>query len=287
MKGMRMRFPGIGRFAVAWVTGLLLVGATAALRAAPAVSWEPHGAGVYAVRGTTSTISLTLTASDHLPAVDFRVSPSLARILSVAPRALPGIPKGTPINLTLTIAPPASTALGPVEGAIQVRNASDPRRNYGTTLGVRVVIDPFSLPPDPGEPGTRTLEGFDINGDGVRDDVERYIAYAYPEFSQEPTRLALAQYVIPLSQALVDASDEDKAMKHWKAIQRSRECLNYLHGIDGARRARDLLRPIFLNTSARSRAYLEWDAQIGGHVLTISTVDLPSSCDVDPNGGAL
>ena len=32
------------------------------------------------------------------------------------------------------------------------------------------------LPPDPGEAGKRTIEGIDSDGDGVRDDVQRFIA---------------------------------------------------------------------------------------------------------------
>lgn len=44
---------------------------------------------------------------------------------------------------------------------------------------VVIHIDPFLLPPDPGELGKLTLEGIDSDGDGVRDDVQRWIAITH------------------------------------------------------------------------------------------------------------
>ena len=48
------------------------------------------------------------------------------------------------------------------------------------------------LPPDPGAAGKTTLQGVDSDGDGVRDDVQRYIALTYP--NSEKTRATLTQY---------------------------------------------------------------------------------------------
>src|SRR5216683_231714 len=38
----------------------------------------------------------------------------------------------------------------------------------------------ITLPPDPGAAGKATLQGIDSDGDGVRDDIQRYIALTYP-----------------------------------------------------------------------------------------------------------
>ena len=45
------------------------------------------------------------------------------------------------------------------------------------------------LPPDPGEAGKATLEGIDSDQDGIRDDIQRYIALTYPD--SQKTRAAL------------------------------------------------------------------------------------------------
>lgn len=37
------------------------------------------------------------------------------------------------------------------------------------------------LPPDPGKAGKQTLMGIDSDGDGLRDDVQRYIYLTYPD----------------------------------------------------------------------------------------------------------
>jgi len=36
---------------------------------------------------------------------------------------------------------------------------------------------PVVLPPDPGEAGKATLTGIDVDRDGVRDDLQRYIIF--------------------------------------------------------------------------------------------------------------
>lgn len=50
------------------------------------------------------------------------------------------------------------------------------------------------LPPDPGEEGDKTIEGVDVNKNGIRDDVELAIFKEYP--SSAKTRAALLQYAL-------------------------------------------------------------------------------------------
>ena len=79
----------------------------------------------------------------------------------------------------------------------------------------------------------------------------------------------------------MDAADEGKALEHTEAIDRATECLRYLHGTLPANAIQDFLNPIFLNTSARSRAYLEYDAQLGGHTFPLPITDRASACDTN------
>ena len=50
----------------------------------------------------------------------------------------------------------------------------------------------FVLPPDPGKAGKKTLLGIDTDGNGVRDDFQRYIYFTYPD--DKKLRLGLTYY---------------------------------------------------------------------------------------------
>lgn len=59
------------------------------------------------------------------------------------------------------------------------------------------VVIPVSvnLPPDPGSVGEATIQGIDADGDGVRDDIEREIFFAYPDNAKARTVLyQMAKY---------------------------------------------------------------------------------------------
>ena len=47
------------------------------------------------------------------------------------------------------------------------------------TLPTSEVINGVTVPPDPGAAGKQTLQGIDADGDGVRDDVQRFLAQQY------------------------------------------------------------------------------------------------------------
>lgn len=64
------------------------------------------------------------------------------------------------------------------------------------------------LPPDPGEAGRATLAGVDVNDNGVRDDLERYIAQ---HFGGDPrVRRAVGNAVIATQQGIL-ATDDDES----------------------------------------------------------------------------
>lgn len=63
-----------------------------------------------------------------------------------------------------------------------------------------------SLPPDPGMAGTLTLEGIDLDGNGIRDDVQWKIAQRYP--SEPSKRAALMQLAAAISQSMMTYNQE-------------------------------------------------------------------------------
>lgn len=137
------------------------------------------------------------------------------------------------------------------------------------------------LPPDPGEAGKATLEGIDSDGDGLRDDIQRYIVLTYPD--SQKTRAALRQAAIALQKIILESPDEESALRNTELEARASECLWYIHPDDG-NRMDDMLIAEFLNTLERSRAYLEYNSKLGGNVFGGKDIDeYGSSCTFDPD----
>ncbi|MEN9224177.1 MAG: hypothetical protein Q6L60_02440 [Thermostichus sp. HHBFW_bins_43] len=65
-----------------------------------------------------------------------------------------------------------------------------------------------NLPPDPGEEGKRTLEGIDADGDGVRDDVQRWIYRRYP--NEERKRKGMLRYAKALQASIVNVNRDSR-----------------------------------------------------------------------------
>jgi len=63
------------------------------------------------------------------------------------------------------------------------------------------------LPPDPGDAGRATLAGVDANGNGVRDDLERYIARHFGHDSR--VQRAVANAVIATQHGILATDDDD------------------------------------------------------------------------------
>src|SRR4029077_17545529 len=76
---------------------------------------------------------------------------------------------------------------------IQLQASAKFRRGQTIVSESTILLagDATGLPPDPGATGRATVAGIDSDTDGIRDDVQRYIALAYPDSAR--TRAALTQ----------------------------------------------------------------------------------------------
>ncbi len=107
------------------------------------------------------------------------------------------------------------------------------RSSPGGFLHIQVFGEPIvDLPPDPGPQGEETIEGIDVNANGVRDDIERWIWMNYGD--SEKTRQALTQAYYPLQNFMIHArqGDRDAVYNDMTALQRASECLNYIRPND-------------------------------------------------------
>ncbi|MFH2091142.1 MAG: hypothetical protein ABIJ31_02155 [Pseudomonadota bacterium] len=144
----------------------------------------------------------------------------------------------------------------------------------------------FSLPPDPGEEGKQTLLGIDSDNDGVRDDIQRYIYFTYP--NEEKVRLALTQIAKNFQELLPVSDNPEIAHENVKKLYCSRDCLDYIKG--GVRNAMDISRALkaeILNTEERSFAYIEFNNSLAGKTTTMVPFKERKNCclfDVDNLG---
>ena len=156
----------------------------------------------------------------------------------------------------------------------------------GGALTVHVLADDdVVLPPDPGEEGKVALLGIDSDDDGVRDDIQRYIYFTYPD--DEKLRLGLTYYAKEFQGVLADADDREATYNHAIKMARHGECLDYLKGDDSIYISR-ALRAEILNTSKRSIAYITYSDNLGGRVIRGAPLnEWKNSCsfDVDAIGG--
>jgi hypothetical protein len=146
-----------------------------------------------------------------------------------------------------------------------------------------VTIDPFALPPDPGEAGKQTLEGIDSDHDGVRDDVQRYIALQYQ--SDAAVRAALTQ-LFRANQTFITTADATPASLRDVALRRglAQDCLTYTVGDEARSFAiQRVLKAVFLNTKQRSLAFVARDSALSGQFFPLGDpAHYRDGCEFDP-----
>lgn len=262
---------------------VLSIGNNAVAR--PDINWDPNKISIEQKQGTQSIHSITVTSSKDLQDIIARVVPELQPWVSVSPASIGVIQKDNDFELTLTVNVPPDAKVGEYDGVIQLRQATvgKNQRVIAKPLPITLIItereDNVILPPDPGEAGKQTLLGIDSDSDGVRDDIQRYIYFAYPD--EEKVRVALTQVALEYQGLLSQANDPDAAFNHATRMSRHGECLDYIQG-EAAADTLAALRAEILNTKERSLAYINYNNNLAGEIILGAPVqDWKNSCNFD------
>ncbi|WP_375753584.1 hypothetical protein [Vibrio sp. HN007] len=125
------------------------------------------------------------------------------------------------------------------------------------------------LPPDPGPPGTETLEGIDSDGDGVRDDVQRYI---HQNYLGKDDRDALKSLAISYQKAIILHENEEESLNQWSYTSRSIHCLFEVDVETAHIKIREL-RSEVLNTRARVEAYFRSQKHLSGRTFSVADIE--------------
>ena len=150
------------------------------------------------------------------------------------------------------------------------------------------VINGHQLPPEP-DPvvNDSTLLGIDVNGNGVRDDVERAILKEYDE-PKDRVALALAMQYAKAFQIII--KDPANGLKTKKYLNAGTYCYFYYSRLAGKyddtiyftkhNDPSKFLKPFQFNTEERIRAYFLYDAALSGKVYQLPPFDTYKSyCD--------
>ena len=96
-----------------------------------------------------------------------------------------------------------------------------------TTVEETLVIDGHTLPPDPGEAGKETLLGIDVNENGVRDDVERYIYKRFRDFENSRKDRAIALQYAKATQIIIQEPEKAYERNTYKVMDDAIDCQWY------------------------------------------------------------
>ncbi len=232
--------------------------------------------------GNTATAQQLVTVQDTTP-------PTISAPAAVTADSTTGQPIAVAIGTAMatdTFGPVAISNNAPAVFPIGITSvtwtATDANGNSATATQTVTVNDTSflaNLPPDPGPAGEATLAGIDSDNDGVRDDVQRWIAQAYP--NSQKTRAALTQDTKAMQQILIDSADPVKSYKDALQDNRAMECLSYIRPGDFYHVLAEH-KAILLNTEMRSRAWLQADHNLSGKFFGLLP-DPKQGCDFDPD----
>ena len=273
---------------------------SSSLYAKPVIEWTPRKISFEQTQGSQSSQVISVKFLKDAHGVVARVVPEIQKWITVSPASIGDVVKGEVLDITVTINISPDDSVGTFDGVIQLRQliAGKPEKTIAKPLPVVLTVTEAGnnggpseagnnrLPPDPGEAGKQTLLGIDSDNDGVRDDIQRYIYFAYP--NEEKTRLALTEVAKQYQILLMQVNDPDAVFNNAIKMKRHRECIWFLKGEDAA----DILASVraeILNTNERSLAYIKYSDGLAGEIILARPIaDWKNGCafDVDAIGGA-
>jgi len=259
------------------------------LFAKPVFEWIPQSLDIEQMRGTQSIQTITLKSNQNAQDVSVRIGSKLEPWVTVSPGSIKELQKGQDLEVTVVINVPLNAETGVYNGVIQLqeKNPGQQQNTIAKPLSIKIEVTEKiagNLPPDPKKKGMRTLLGIDSDNDGVRDDIQRYIYFTYPD--DEKVQMGLTQIASQWQGLLAQADDHDAAYFHTTEMERHGECLDYIMG-EKAGKVIAALDAEVLNTKERSIAYINYSKSLGGAMTSGAPLkEWKNSCafDVDAMG---
>jgi hypothetical protein len=174
------------------------------------------------------------------------------------------------------------------DGAITVQAKSNSIDSNTIALDVTWTVNGHTLPPDPDKTlNDSTLLGVDVNDNGVRDDVERYILQTY---GKEEITIQIGFQVARAYNTVIE--HPENAWETYKVLDAAMDCESYFRNyanmfgepilIKKRISSSKIFKSIQLNTEARIRGYLLHYQMLSGGVFTLREINtLKAACTFD------
>ncbi|MBA2547240.1 MAG: hypothetical protein H0V16_02130 [Burkholderiaceae bacterium] len=197
----------------------------------------------------------------------------------------------TAIVLMMEQPPPAIASVKSALGLQRDTAADAPRAKPICTSpvnpNVAVPIDCIpqhlaNLPPDPGPAGMKTIEGIDSDKDGVRDDVQRFIAENYGDSQRAVLALTGLAKLALKEVELGDSVSKEQAKTLAPEIMKATVCFSRSVSEELInRRASELVQIKVTNTPERYERLQKFENLLAG-VYPLNTAPTPEVCGYDP-----
>lgn len=205
------------------------------------------------VRGSTANFLLKVPAGFEIDKVQFTVKNAnhfkdkqkVYRDIQLIKRE-----QGSELRIDVNKLPPGFYQL-----YIQVKDKKQKLHEYKSKYHdhARFVISDSVEVPAPNEKlNNKTLQGIDSDGDGIRDDVQRYINTKYG--SDENVKLALKQWAVAYQLVLTTAENQADSIASSYLSIRGIDCLLGAMDFQSADDRQEEIKSLYLNTLDRLRA---------------------------------
>lgn len=290
--------------------GAMLALFSAALWATSAsVEWNPSRFAPASIApGETLNATVTFTNKGSSAINDSKLSLEVrgdaASIVSVTEPAFPQtIKKGESVSVNLSVQSPSDTAVRVVNGSLVLLESKPKgtKDTFSATLPLEITLSPFSLPPEPNEAENEaTVAGVDTNANGVRDDIDRFIGFAYPE--SEKRRMALTEDAKAeqkfMMDYVADPNNELQAQENARLSSKAQNCRWYTFEATGITTPNETDRLNFAefvmkdtktllklttNTKERYDAYFGAEKYLGGMGFPDNSNGDKSDCSFNPD----
>ena len=163
-------------------------------------------------------------------------------------------------------------------------SATKPICPPGTVPTVECLPQRFAnLPRDPGVRGKQTLKGTDSDGDGLRDDVQRFIVLNWGYSERAVRALSTIARNVQKNIELGSSLSRDAAYEIAKPQGKSISCFarsveeKIFHSV-----ALETVVRVVANTPERKRRYYEFDRLLSGRVFMLEEGTIQELCGYDP-----
>lgn len=190
-------------------------------------------------------------------------------------------PDGKELQISVSKLPPGFYQL-----FVKIRDRKNKEHEYKNQYKnyAMFVIDESLQVPMPNEKeNNKTVEGVDSDGDGIRDDVQRWIN---EQFSSQPeVKMAMRQMAMGKQLRLLNINSKDQSIITVKKVLDSSECLGGLIGTDSMAKLQRELNSRLLNTKDRLYADIKASSNFSGQAYNLpnTKADELALCDFDTN----